>query len=361
MRSAGGSNSNHTPNPSLPPPLPAGSLPRRELEKELVERFVSVMQRRLEEVRMRKNTTMMDGGRKDNRFPLEDKERKVLLDLNSSGLLQGVAAGAVSFFFLRRARANFIRRMMQQRDDMMARGSGNSGSAFASPPQVRNSPFAQKQQPPNAFNNQDYYSTASALDRAIRRNQAGFHFSYIFGWTLDALVAFMVASFASLLFTDVDKAMQSLAELPLIEGRSRVADEFCPDMVLELARLQKEAHASHAILVLDALKTPETLALQAIVQFTMNCQKRAAYERQLRREKGVSDTFPVSIPSPGVPAAMSYPDEDYTDPEEFGGSYQENHQDSFDKSDGGLIDSSGDTWTDSFVSDFEDEQKRGKK
>jgi len=85
---------------------------RKEQELQLTQRFIAVFQRRLDLLR-----TTMD----TDSFKLEPAERKILLEINNFGLMEGVIAGGMTLFVLRRLRSNFLRRIQQQRNMQAAK------------------------------------------------------------------------------------------------------------------------------------------------------------------------------------------------------------------------------------------------
>lgn len=116
------------------------------------------------------------------------------------------------------------------------------------------------------------------------------------GWLVDTAVAFSVAASTSLLCTNSKAVLEKLASIPLLQGRSKVSTEFCPDVMKALDEW-KQQHPNDAVV----WEHPQSPYLRAIMEFTQNCRYRQAYETQLRREKGVSDNYPVAIPEGGVP------------------------------------------------------------
>ena len=119
---------------------------------------------------------------------------------------------------------------------------------------------------------------------------------FLLGWMLDGLGAFSVMVTVSFIFTDINKILDKLSTIPMVEGKSTIAREFCPDVVKTLKTLRQED--AEAAAVIDTAKTKQ---LQAVLQFAQNCQRRAAYENRLRQEKGVGLHYPVDVPAPGVP------------------------------------------------------------
>jgi len=154
----------------------------------------------------------------------------------------------------------------------------------------------------------------------------------IFGWVLDTAVSFSIAATSSLYFTDVDKVRHQLESLPLSSGRSRVAQEFCPPIIATVNQLSAEDS--------QLLQETNNPYLASIRTFQTNCLYRTAYEMQLRREKGVSDTYIVQIPEGGVPTDPSLldvdeswtPDESWTQDSTF---MEDSNEDDNDRSNDG--------------------------
>ena len=121
-------------------------------------------------------------------------------------------------------------------------------------------------------------------------------FAFAFGWFVDGFAALFVASTVSFMSTDVERVLHLLSSVPLAEGESTVAREFCPDVVKELQNI-RQYDPSGTVIVDDA----KTMQLQAVLKFAENCRRRADYEAHLRREKGLGPQVPVSVPAPGVP------------------------------------------------------------
>jgi hypothetical protein len=111
----------------------------------------------------------------------------------------------------------------------------------------------------------------------------------------------------------------------------------------------------------EALQNPQTPLLKAFLRFCHNCNQRAAYEDMLRREQGLAPSDPVSIPPPGVPSntipkdMMGHPGsvwgEDSSELDDFDDSHSDNNH---------THTAQKDDWTESFVTDQEDQAKREK-
>ena len=110
---------------------------------------------------------------------------------------------------------------------------------------------------------------------------------------------------------------EKIAKIPLVEGRSAFADGMCGEWMdiaynqvppafwknLNTHRSDAAAELGLADSLIPKLKDPKSF--EAIQQFANNCAKRRAFEQQIRKERGLEDNTPVSIPSPGIPATIS--------------------------------------------------------
>ena len=229
-------------------------------ESQLSRKFLEVAQRRLDFL-----TKTSD----NSSFRLQPKEQEILLAANNFGLVEGALVGAVSLIALRRLRSTFYRNIV------------NSTSQRVAAPHP------------------------SKLVRTI-------------GWGIDGTVAFFIGASASFYMTDTTRILQLLATIPLVEGHSVIAKEFCPDFMEYYKKKLSPEDKNY-------VKHAESPQLQAINQFIRNCQKRSKYEERLRKEKGVlSKDFPVSIPVGGVPTFDDAGDDDIFG---VGDSYAEEYYD----------------------------------
>lgn len=284
---------------------------RFQQEMQLATRFVNAIQAKLDEIRRRPSAES---------FTLEPAERAALMQINNLGLWQGVVGGVVSLIALRRLRHKFLQRLLDHRSNLQQGGSHVSGSPFG------------------------HHGTASnpnlnSLNHVIEKRQRPLSMINLFGWFLDTSVAFGMAVTTSFVFTDRRKILSTLSTLPLMEGRSKTAEEFCPSVMQELARMRAEAGMDQGL-----LEHPETPYLAAMLEFEGNCRRRRAYERRLRADKGVSEHYPVSIPPPGVPA-------DYDMDEAMSNGSGEEEEDAFSLDAGFTTDNN---WTDDLTKDQEE-------
>lgn len=252
---------------------------RKKEEFNLASRFINAANRKLDQITLR-----------DTNFQLDKAESKVLMEVNNTGLLEGAAAGILSFIVLRRIRSGFLHRLRQQ-------------TATNSPvPYARKSPFQQQKPPLQAAEPSADQPLGTIAEGVLnRRSSAGSGTVFnVLSWMIDFTVSFYIAVYVSL--RNPDKILQKVSAIPLIEGRSRVAEELCPEFMRELRSIQedRDSGALNSIQS-NALQNPQTPILKALLLFCHNCQRRATYEKLLRQERGLAPDAAVSIPSPGVP------------------------------------------------------------
>jgi hypothetical protein len=320
---------------------------RLKEEYKLTQRFLGSFQRRLEEIQRDK-----DALGDLSTFQLNDSERDLLYRLNSLGLKEGAFAGIVTLVGLRRVRASFLRRIFRERERMSASTQPQPPPSQSPlvPPHALNSPF-------NSGVNAIPPSSPTKLDGCIRTRSRPFSIANLFGWALDSAVAFSIAATTSLIFADRQKVLSTLAQIPLVQGTSRVSKELCPGILRELEGVRKESAASR-----DMVDHPQSPPLAAFVEFAKNCQIRDSFERQFRRANGMSDDEAVSIPPPGLPGAFQ--EAGYSWSDEPSSSSQplqvKDDEDSFPTDDiDGFMDQ-GD-WADDFATDQETQQNENKK
>jgi hypothetical protein len=229
-------------------------LSRLQVEATLAQRFIKAIKNRMKQLVV---TSAQD-------FKLSSQhERKVLMDVAASNLLEGAVAGLVTFWLLRRI-PYFKRRVVL--------------NIFKIPYY----PVA-PQQP--TFKSICYAIALVIFDGYISISAARFVFE-----------------------RNPDKFLEQLSDLPLMEGESVVSKRLCPILLKELqmihADLAPEISDMNKVIVRDAIANPQTPLLQCYMKFCTNCRRRAAYEQILREQSGSSDAV-IRIPPPGVPPNMS--------------------------------------------------------
>jgi hypothetical protein len=236
-------------------------------ELDLVRDFNTLIRKGLKEVQRRDLGTKGSG---DRSFQLEDEDRNILYDSNF-GLVPAAAAGLATLFVLRNVRPNMLRRFQRPKQPPT-----NTGA----PPHVTNSPF-QQGPPPGGGGSQ-------------KQKQPSL-FSPVFGWSMDLASSFLVATGASIMFTDHEAIARKITTLPLLSGRGWVSEELCSPVLDFLQEIRQDESTR------EVLECATTTHLKNMMTFCQNCQRRADYENRLRQERGLSSDAPVSIPPPGVP------------------------------------------------------------
>ena len=87
--------------------------------------------------------------------------------------------------------------------------------------------------------------------------------------------------------------------LPLIEGKSIVCEQVCPDLSKFVNETIPSEFWRNMEKEEDALKNQE--CWEHILKFTQNCEKRRRFEETIRKQQGLEDDEVVAIPAPGVP------------------------------------------------------------
>jgi len=282
---------------------------RLKEEYDLAQRLMGVFQRKLDEIRLRDNnqggaganvrSPSSSSSRKDgtSSFQLEPAEKELLTNINNFGLKEGVLAGVLSLVALRKVRTNMLRRIISMQQQQQSRPPHAPYQQPPNhPPHATNSPFAQVPQP-GMIPPTPPPGSSSSIDRAISERMKPWSFANVFGWILDCSVSFSIAAATSLIFTDRQKVLDTVTQIPLTPGYSSVSDEFCPALCRELQSLEQHDPQQARL-----LQTPQSPYLKALVQFGINCQKRKTYEDELRNERGGGPGDRMSIPMPGVPA-----------------------------------------------------------
>jgi hypothetical protein len=301
-------------------------------ELELVKDFWTVVQKRLEEIQ-RRELGKTSG---DRSFKLEDEERNILYEINNFGLVPAAAAGLATLVVLRNVRPNMLRRIQRPKPPT------NTGA----PPHVTNSPFQQG----TPSGGGSYKELQPSL------------FLRGFGWSMDLLSSFLVATGVSIMLTDHEAIAGKITTLPLVSGRGRVAEELCTPVLDFLQEIRKDESTR------EVLESATTTNLKNVLAFCQNCQRRAAYEDRLRQEQGLSRDSPVSIPPPGVPvddngdsdtSLMAGWNDVGTHQDDGGGFASEDFYDpSQEQNRGNEYGTDNQEWADSMVSDREEDDNR---
>ena len=116
-----------------------------------------------------------------------------------------------------------------------------------------------------------------------------------FSILFDAALSAAMAGTVWIMTTDKEKVFKTASEIPLIQGKSDVSDALCDDFITHYETIRPDFWQNNT-------NSDGERGLRAISDFVVNCKRRQALERRLRREAGLGPFDPVSIPSGGVPS-----------------------------------------------------------
>ena len=286
---------------------------RRE-EQLLFQRFLNVATSKLEQISLQEQTSKQasanDGSngfdfnagfeQKQN-MEMGEEEQKIISRITGMGLREGIFAAIASFVVLRRG-PKIIGRWVQRRNQQR---SSFSSDAFGGT-SARNNTSYELSDPTKLINNNanNPFRNAANGNRHFPRPR-GF-LSRSIWFVFDTVLSVMVGANVSMVFTDKNAIRQEIAELPLVSGRSLVADTLCDEMVEELKKLKEEKNPTYQRLErINRENTTEPTAaafyMSGVTLFCQNCERRRYLEKCIREETGLNKTSPVKIPFPGVP------------------------------------------------------------
>uniref|UniRef100_A0A7S4MT16 Uncharacterized protein n=1 Tax=Odontella aurita TaxID=265563 RepID=A0A7S4MT16_9STRA len=108
---------------------------------------------------------------------------------------------------------------------------------------------------------------------------------------IDLVLSLVIGCSGAFFLLDIDRMRDDFSRIPLVKGRSLLSEELCADYSRESYRFSS---------VMNKPKQDDP-TIDAIREFVSNCQRRAIYEDQLRKERTLTSSDPVSVPWPGVP------------------------------------------------------------
>jgi hypothetical protein len=257
-----------------------GALNERRDEQRLFARFKHVAADALEQM------SHQDDDKK--KFRMGDKEAQIIQSLHGVGLLEGAAAGILTFFVLRRGPV-YIGRWVRKRQmaQYQSPPPSRDGYKFSDPNNNLHNPF----QRASIVSQQEFPRSGSLVVRSI--------------WFLfDVTLSLMMAASTSMAYTDTDMIRQQIIDMPLVEGTSLTSQALCDPIVQELQTIQREKDPTYKRLQrlqLTGNPTPASMYLDHIQKFAENCQRRRYVERRIQQERGIIREETVEIPPPGVP------------------------------------------------------------
>ena len=208
--------------------------------------------------------------------------------MNNNGMVYGLACGLLTFGILRGG-PKFIQRTLLR----------------------RNANQQQQQQRNTTGYTFDHQAASNDMNMNIRAPRPGLLYRTI-KLGLDLFVSTSMALYGSAVMTDKAKLMTDMAEIPLVAGRSLIADELCDDFIDVYRGIPRKTWKKYE---------GKSEALDAISGFVMNCMRRKVVEKEIieqNRSFGMADSHDEDggkparsgdelhpeIPSPGVSRDM---------------------------------------------------------
>lgn len=205
-------------------------------DEQVVQQFVQIVQSKLDSQDLHHSR-------------LHKKEKKLLKDcVYQPGAYVGAIVGLVSFVTLRKAPVKMMHHLQLKhfRKNAAANNTKNHGSSST---------------------NKDPHITPPLFQEGP--------LLVMIGGTVDFIVASMMGTVAWMTCINKKHTLQACATLPLLSGTSHISKTLCPEFV----PLYKSIDS-------DFWKTYTDDAVQAIRQFSKNCETRRLYEESLMMEMG---------------------------------------------------------------------------
>jgi len=216
-------------------------------------------------------------------------EANILRQINGPGVLWGLGAGISTFAFLRRGPVILIRALNRRKNANGGGGVGSSNGSTQSGYTFNSETVQNPFQKPGGNSN----VLQNGFEPTFKR-RGGIFGAFFF--MFDAAISLSVAASVSWMMTEKDEIRSILADIPLVEGRSIVSEEVCADAISAYYQNTKEFWRKGR-----NSNENSAITLDLIQHFVRNCEKRQAYEEELKKQQGISSIDHISIPSPGVP------------------------------------------------------------
>lgn len=301
---------------------------RRDRQEEMIllNRFYRVASARLEQLVRQSEES---GGMEELR--MGEAERQIIRSMSSQGVVEGMVAGIVTFGILRKGPL-YIARYVHNRNLKMITGSGSGVGGGVGPKPCGGSSPTQPFPPKTADGYQFSVPTipgggstsssshqtnpfqAAPLRKDFPRSRNVIIRSVWF--CIDTVLSVMMGASVCMAYTDLDAVKDQIVALPLVPGRSLSSEALCDVIVKELSVVRRERSPAYQRLVSkrgipgpgvdeesEVAHTTSKAYLQAIEDFSANCQRRQYVERTIREEQGLPPSTPVEIRSPISPTA----------------------------------------------------------
>lgn len=261
-------------------------LSRRAVERHLAMKFTNIVNRNI------RNLDFVSGAHAilyGTDFSEEESEIQALRNLRMMGYLKCFASFACTLVVLRSPLFK-----------LLVPGSTGVGNGlfwqnlFSFTKKAKN-PF---QNHPEQKNIQQLNLECSSEAAGQQTSDNGQRTFRILSWTIDVTISLLISNAVSI--REDNLFIQKLAHVPLVAGRSRIAEACCSDLLNEF----NETKTTGTPFQKTVLQHPETSSLKAMLEFCNNCQKRFEYENMFRQQNGLARDQPVIVPFPGVPPEL---------------------------------------------------------
>jgi len=212
-------------------------------------------------------------------------EKDVARNANLSGIRWGIGSTAMSFFILRRVPVYLMRRVQRNHASSLSRNEtkNSSSNPFMNPGSHRHKQSPHQAQGPNN----------EKIELPLRQGWI----RYTLGLLIDVNLSLWTGVSVTSYMINAKELLGQFEKMPLIEGRSVLSEELCPDFTA----VYKDIRDKHKYDWNNPKRSND--AINTIQNFVKNCEKRKACEKSLRMQQGLTSNIPVAIPSPGVPAS----------------------------------------------------------
>jgi len=260
-------------------------LNQRKEELLLMDRFKRVATAKLERMARQSEESGI-------KYEMGEREKEALAQMHGMGLKEGIAAGIVTFFVLRRGPIYIGRWVQKRRLAQLQQQQQPPPQSGMTPPSGNGYQLSDPRNPFHKARNPEFPRSKNIVLRGI-------------WFAFDCTLSLMMAASVSMAYTDTDKIRQQLIELPLIPGRSLTADALCDAFVTELQKVQQEENPAYKRLMKEYKQKGTNGSMTAsymdgIVNFSEHCQRRLFVERRLQQERHLGKFDKVDIPQPGV-------------------------------------------------------------
>jgi len=226
-----------------------GAFGRTYTPEEVYERFSHIVDTKLSSYAFRKQK-ILDGDKETAAVSAE----KQLLQSHLTTIYWGAGCALLSLLSFRTSRYTgpIYWRSLYNRVNLFSRPSFSSTSISTNPQNIKIEPLS-----------------SSPLDGSI-------------SILSDVLISMMIGCSTTLFLLDKDKLKDDLAQIPLVQGNSVIADELCPEFIDEYEKIPPSFWNT-----IDRKQGDRYSSLVSIREFILNCQIRNSRKNA---NHGTSDT-----------------------------------------------------------------------